>query len=351
MRTVFHAALIDEPTGDPGVWVDLLDEGRSVLLDLGDLRRVAVRKLLRVDLVVVSHMHMDHFVGFDQLLRIVLGRERPLRLVGPAGFVEAVRGRIAAYTWNLIREYPIRLAAYEVDGEVLRGASWSGEGGMEPTPLEPEPFRGVMHAERLFTVHADLLDHGIPVLGTAIRETEHLSINKDRLLRMGLAPGAWLRDLKHAVRRCEDLDRTIEASREDGTATAFSMREAAEALLLRAPGQVVAYLTDFGFTPDNVDRAARLARGADLLICEAAFLHEDVALAASRAHLTARQAGEIARAAGAARLAPFHFSPRYAGREEAIYREAAEAFGGPVLRLPVETGWGQRRVPAPAADR
>jgi ribonuclease BN (tRNA processing enzyme) len=33
------------------------------------------------------------------------------------------------------------------------------------------------------------------------------------------------------------------------------------------------------------------------------------------------------------RLAPFHLSPRYQGREEELFEEAADAFGGPVLRL------------------
>ncbi len=57
------------------------------------------------------------------------------------------------------------------------------------------------------------------------------------------------------------------------------------------------------------------------------FLHEDEKLAAERNHLTARQAGELAKAAGAAKLAPFHFSPRYEGRHEALVEEAAQAFG------------------------
>ena len=44
--------------------------------------------------------------------------------------------------------------------------------------------------------------------------------------------------------------------------------------------------------------------------------------------------GELAREAGAQRLAPFHFSPRYGGREQELFDEAASAFGGPILRLP-----------------
>ena len=90
MRTVFHPFLPNGPTGDPVVWIDLLDEGSSVLLDLGDLSAIPNRKLMRVDRVVVTHTHMDHFIGFDHLLRLLLRRERELVVTGPPGFCDQV---------------------------------------------------------------------------------------------------------------------------------------------------------------------------------------------------------------------------------------------------------------------
>jgi len=333
VRPVFLPYLLNGLSGDPGLWVDLFDEGRSLLLDLGELGHVPARKLLRVERVLVSHTHMDHFIGFDHLLRLVLGRERPLTVSGPAGFLEHVDGKIAAYTWNLIEQYPVRLIAEEVDGDLIRSVEYRGTERMRPRPLAERRFEGVVHAERLFTVHADVLDHGVPVLATALRETEHIAVNKDRLTRRGLRPGPWLRELKHAARRCLPGDEPIEAQTAEGGARVFPRGELIEELLMRTPGQRVAYVTDLAYTPDNVEKVVRLARGADLLVCEAAFLHEDEPLARERRHLTARQAGEIARAAGVARLAPFHLSPRYNGRERELMDEAAEAFGGRVLEL------------------
>ena len=336
MRTVFLPSLLNRLWEDPGLWVDLQDEGRSILLDLGDLRHVPARKLLRVERAVVTHTHMDHFVGFDHLLRLMLGRERELVVTGPPGFLERVAGKVAAYTWNLIRQYPIRLRAEEVDGEWIRAVVYSGESGMHAVPQPERRTAGTLHAERLYTVHATVLDHGVPVLGVALHETEHLSVNRDRMEKMGLEPGPWLRELKESVRRCEPGDAPLDAAAAGGGVQRFRRDALAEALILRRAGQRLAYVTDVRFTPENVARIVPLAGDVDLFVCEAAFLEADAALAAERSHLTARQAGWLAREAGARRLAPFHLSPRYKGREQEIVDEAAAAFGGTVLILPDE---------------
>lgn len=334
MRTLFHPYLPNGPNGDPALWVDMPDEGHAVLLDLGDLSRIPPRRLLRVDRVIVTHAHIDHFIGFDQLLRLVLRREKELVVSGPPGFLEHVRGKIAAYTWNLIDGYPLRLVAEEVDGDVVRGERYTAGGRMRPEALPDRAFNGTLYTRRAYTAHVTALDHGIPVLGIALEETSHLSVNKDRLERMGLRAGAWLNELKQAVRRRRPGDETIDVTTTDGATRALRVEPLALEILTRTPGQRLVYLSDLRHTPFNVERCLDLARGADLVICETAFLHEDRALARERFHLTARQAGEIARAAGARRLATFHVSPRYHGREQELLDEAADAFGRPVLQLP-----------------
>jgi ribonuclease Z len=47
-------------------------------------------------------------------------------------------------------------------------------------------------------------------------------------------------------------------------------------------------------------------------------------------HLTTTAAGEIARAAGARRVMPFHLSPRHLGAEVQWMAEIEAAFGGPL---------------------
>src|SRR5262249_22443449 len=95
-----------------------------------------------------------------------------------------------------------------------------------------------------------------------------------------------------------------------------------------APGQRIAYAVDAAHDEVNVARIVELARGADQLFIETAFLEQDRALAAARRHFTAARAGAIAGRAGVARLVPLHFSGRYKGREDELRREAEAAFRG-----------------------
>jgi ribonuclease BN (tRNA processing enzyme) len=94
------------------------------------------------------------------------------------------------------------------------------------------------------------------------------------------------------------------------------------------------YATDLADTPSNRERLVAFAAGADVLICEAAFIGADAAQAERTGHLTARACGEIAAAAGVARLIPFHFSRRYETDPDPVYDEVEAGLGRP-LRPPV----------------
>jgi ribonuclease Z len=105
MTPQFHPSLVNGPFDDPAVYVDFLFERRALLFDLGDIRALPPRKILRLTHIFISHTHIDHFIGFDHLLRLCLGREKRLHLFGPPGFIAQVEHRLASYTWNLVESY------------------------------------------------------------------------------------------------------------------------------------------------------------------------------------------------------------------------------------------------------
>ena len=75
-------------------------------------------------------------------------------------------------------------------------------------------------------------------------------------------------------------------------------------------------------------RSTPLLADVDLLFIESVFLHADLAHAERKNHLTARQAGEIARRVRAKAVVPFHFSPRYEGRSAEVIAEVQAAWRG-----------------------
>jgi ribonuclease Z len=179
-------------------------------------------------------------------------------------------------------------------------------------------------------VSAILLEHDIPCLAYALEEKQHINVDKVRLEALGLSVGPWIRLLKEAVMNGEPEDTRIRVPAPEGEGPAsreMSLGTLREEMLRVSRGQKIAYVTDAAFTDENVEGIVRLARGADILFCEAAFSEEDRTRADERRHLTAHQAGLIAKRAEVRRLVPFHFSPKYHGRLEVLYEEASRAFG------------------------
>ena len=101
---------------------------------------------------------------------------------------------------------------------------------------------------------------------------------------------------------------------------------------------------------DHVDGPIEAGRGADVLVCEAAF----PATHAADRHLSARDAGRVATRAGARLLCLTHLYPlEWAGRDPAA--EAREAFSGEIVvaedLLAIDIGEGGEIVVRPPPPR
>lgn len=337
MRPIFQPRLVNGPFGDPALYLDILFERRALLLDLGDIGVLPPRKILRTTHVFVSHTHMDHFIGFDRLLRICLGRDRPLALYGPDGFIGQVEHKLSAFTWNLVENYAVDLEITACELSTagwLRRARFNSRERFARRDLAGAPVAdGLLLDEPTFQVRCVELDHKTPCLGFAVQEAMHVNVWRNRLADLGLAPGPWLRDVKRAVLAGEPDETSVRARWQDAAGMherCLPLGTLKERVLQVVAGEKIAYVTDVAFHEENTRRIVSLASEADLLYIETMFLDEHAADAARKYHLTARQAGTVAREAGARVLVPFHFSPRYAELESRLRAEAGEAFGGPV---------------------
>ena len=334
MQPIFDARLVNGVWGDPGICIDLKFQRRALLFDIGDVSSLSTRVLLRVSDVFVSHTHMDHFAGFDHLLRVALGRDRGVRMYGPARFISQLEHKLAAYTWNLVQNYPtdfvIEVHELNADGRVSRAQFRSRERFMRESLADSSAPDGLLLDEDQFRVRALPLEHhDIVSLAFAFEEHTHINVWKSRLEEQRLPSGPWLTELKRQVRAGAPDESLIQIrwrTREGPMERSMPLGELKRRVLEFEPGQRVCYVTDAGGHARNRTKIIEFVRNADLLFIEAVFLEADRDLAARKSHLTTTQAGEIAKAAGVRRAEPFHFSSRYRGDEETHRAEFARAW-------------------------
>jgi len=303
---------------------------RTLLFDLGE-HALPTTTLLQVSDLFLSHLHIDHFAGFDRLLRGLLGASRTVRVWGPPGVTAAVRAKLRAYLWNLSFDNFVTFEVAEIDGSRLRRSSLSlrdrfrttrrlGERRLRRAPApdraRSEPALRLLREPEL-SVEVAQVDHGTPCLAYALQQTPRLRLDPKRLAAAGLAPGPELATLKARL------------------TAAGAERAAAEAYGTWQRGLRVAYVTDCGFGPATVRGALAVATGADRFYCEATYPDDRADKARAVNHLTAGQAGALAYLAGARELVVGHMSRRYAGEPGPLVAEAARHHAGP-------TGWSRQ---------
>jgi len=261
-------------------------DDETILFDPGEgtqrqmlLAGLAVSPLTRI---CITNFHGDHSLGLPGVIqRISLDRvPHPVAVHYPAGGQEYYdRLRHATSFWD---NSDLRPQAVDAG---LAGRPWSVEtsaGRLTALPLR----------------------HSLETYGYRLVEPDTRRMLPERLAAHGIA-GPAVGQLQRTGRRGAVTLDDVSAPR---------------------PGQRFAFVMDTALC-DNV---FALADGADLLVIESTFLSEDRDLAAFVGHLTAGQAGSVARQAGVRTLVLTHFSQRY--QDTSRFREEAAAeFAGEIV--------------------
>ncbi|WP_116021787.1 ribonuclease Z [Thermomonospora umbrina] len=278
-------------------------DGRGLLFDPGEgIQRQMIRAGVAahdVDWICVTHFHGDHCLGVPGVIQRIArdGVEHPVRAVFPES---------GLHYWRRLRH-----AASFRDTDVIREHPISG------------PAADIDTADAPFALTARRLDHPVEAYGYRLEEPDGVTMLPDRLAEHGVR-GPLIRTLQEEGRVTTPDGRTVTL---------------AECSVPR-PGQRLAFVMDTRLCA----AAHELADGVDMLIIESTFLEEDAALARDYAHLTARQAGEIAAKGAVRRLVLTHFSERYRAEDVPRFAEqAADVFDGDIVvardldRVPVPT--------------
>lgn len=225
----------------------------------------------------ISHFHGDHCLGLgSMLMRLNLDKvTHPIHCYYPASgqvYFDRLRcGTIYHQTIQVV-EHPIKA-------------------------------EGLVHEDEHFRIEARFLEHGVDNLGWRIKEKDTRKFDRAKLDAAGVkGPN---------VRRLEELGELII----DGKKVLLD-----EVSRIK-PGDILAFVIDTLPCKAAID----LAKGAKLFLCESTYLESHRDLAEKHHHLTAKQAAEIAKAAGVDMLVLTHFSARYQDAEVFV-REAKQVF-------------------------
>jgi ribonuclease Z len=235
-----------------------------------------------VDRICITHFHGDHCLGLPGMI---------MRLSLDAGSLPVPV------------HYP---AGGQAHFERLRYAT----AGQEHVPVDgcPVTAPGVIHQDELVRIRAVELSHRVDAVGYRVEEPDGRHMIVDRLEALGITGPS--------------IGRLREHGSIDHDGRVVHVEEVSE----HRRGQVFAFVMDTRWCPG----ALELADDADLLVCESTFLDVDADMADEYGHLTARQAGRLAREAGVRRLVLTHLSRRY-DDEQAFVDEAGREFDGDIV--------------------
>lgn len=330
LEPTFFAGLFD----DPLLLVQIRPLGRALLFDCGQLHHLAKRVLKSLDGIFVSHAHMDHFMGMDAYLRHSHVSPRTTAIFGPPGIARKMEAKFAAYDWNLAESFwgDLRVGEVHPDHRVVCTLYKGGEAFAGYPDGE---FRGEIYRNPFLRVEAEALEHHIPVLGYRITERESFTLDEGRMQGAEIAKGGWLKELERLFHQNALAGSPIAYRGIDG-----ATRHAADALLLyreirrsQEPASI-GYLTDIGFSAENLVRAERLLKGVTLLIGECAFLACDRDKARNSRHLCTADFNLLLDRLRPRFVIPMHLSKGYLGQSARLYQELEPPPGVTVLKIP-----------------
>ncbi len=254
--------------------------GDRILFDCGEGSQRQMQRstgLVQLDEIYLTHYHADHYLGLPGLLKTydLQARERPLRIVGPRG-LHGLFSVLARIFGKL--SYDVELVEL-AEGDAVR------HDGYEVRSFE--------------------VAHRMRALGYALVEDERPGrFDPEAAARLGVEPGP-------------DFSRLQGGEEVKGSDGLVSPQQ-----VMGEPRRGRKVVVSGDTAPCEMTRVA--AHEAELLVHDASFADEELERAVETGHSTARQAAELAAAAGVKLLTLVHISTRYDIRD--VLAEAREVF-------------------------
>ncbi|MEK6826763.1 MAG: ribonuclease Z [Nanoarchaeota archaeon] len=252
----------------------------NILMDCGEniqrQLRFAGISAAKITKLLVTHWHGDHILGIPGLIQSLAASDyqKILEVYGPVKS-KSFMNKITS----------VFLLEGKVDYKVME-------------------VSGRFYENEDFILKSYKMKHTAPCLAYCFIEKDKRKINIDYVKKFGISKHPLLKELQNG----KDIVFNGEKIK------------AKDATIIKK-GKKIVYITD---TKMN-DNCYKAAEDADVLICEATFAKELEEKAKEYFHLTAEQAGMIAKKAKVKKLILTHFSQRYKNTDK-LLREAKKVF-------------------------
>lgn len=289
MELIFLGTSAMVPTKERSHSALFIKSGKEgILLDCGEGTQRQFKEIgesaTRITRILISHWHGDHVLGLAGLLQTLSASEYAkkdsLEIYCPRGVKKKIRQMLETFPFD----NKIKIAPKEIE----KGTFFKND------DIEIEAFQ---------------LEHAIPCIGFQIRETNKRKIDVDAVKKIGIPEGPLLGMLQ------KNKAITFNGKKISPKNTTYVVK-----------GKIVGIITD----TVQCKNCLKIAEGADVLVCEATFMEEEMEKAEQYKHLTIKQAALIAHTADAKKLILTHFSQRY--KEKAKQeKEARDIFPHTIL--------------------
>lgn len=245
---------------------------RSILIDCGEGTQMQMRKFgikfQKIDIVLISHLHGDHYFGLIGLMSTMhlLGRTKPLKIIAPIGLSALISLQLKTSYAVLGYDYEIQ----ELD----------------------DKFSGLVFEDEKIRIESFPLRHKIPTHGySVIRKEKERKLLADKVENDGVKIEYF-----HRLKKGEDIA--------DETGRILKSNKYT---LPGDPAKKYSFCSDTEYFEEVIP----FIKNADLLYHEATFLEDLQERAKETKHSTAKEAAMIAVKAEVGKLILGHLSARY----------------------------------------
>ncbi|MFL5245122.1 MAG: MBL fold metallo-hydrolase [Gemmataceae bacterium] len=321
-RTFSEIRLVNGSIGDPALFIDYPGKNDAYLFDAGENCRLDTTRLGDLCAVFITHHHVDHFIGFDRIVRANLDQDKSLSVYGPEGTIQKVYDRIKSYEHPFFPFQKLVIKVHELVPGILRSALLECTRHFPEPEIREESWTGpVLYENADLQIEAAFSDHTVPCLAFALVEKSGYHPDPAKLAAGPLRPGDWVGKALEMLREGQAAETMLTIK---GHPFALSWLE--EQYFSLSRGARVAYVTDTVWSEAVRPGLIKLANKAQRLYCDSYYAPAQAKQAALHKHMTADCAAELARLAKVEELILMHFAPRYAGRYEQLVEEARAIF-------------------------